>query len=498
VSAAGFGHAWEGLRFDNKAFDEVVDLAEGQHLSGSIPARAWTAAASGALRVLRPRTELYPANAYTAFRVTMAGRRALAGTRVGLTGCPDVARRVVLLVRDRKTKKPTDLRELRALRKSKRGLRAAMRKGWSRTKFGPKAFKCVMAHVQKKLQALAPPGEPVSLPANATPTATMQRGYDAWRIAATFLLQAVDPHCNLYPDRLFEAQEKAAITTRPTLGKLVGEGPDKVGVIKLQQFATGSAKRFLAAIRRLAGEAADPPAKAGTAGGKKGRKAKRKRRKRSRRRRKAAGRLVGVVLDMRGNTGGWVQEAVAIADGLLGKGVIVSVHSRHDPVKTHKAKADKDDVKVPMAILVDSGCRSACELLSAALQENNRALVVGSVTYGKGSVQGLFEAQRGAWSVLVTIARYHGPLGNTLQLHGVTPDIIFKEMTKISTWREADFAAPLAAISADRRHHSKLTARKAFKACMAGKAPEGTPVLDNAAYKDLQRAQAVLRCLARP
>lgn len=436
VCAGGHGEAWQGLRFGEVAFQEIVDLAEGQHLGAKIPDRAWVAAASGALRALRPRTELYPALAFARARLTPAGRSLLDGTALKLGSCPALNGTAVLLRHDRPVPRPTTLAGLKAQRVARTALKEQMRTAWRSARFRQPEFACVMSHVQTAIDERRPAGEPATLPAGVTPTATMQRSYDAWRIAATFLLQALDPHCNLYPNKLFEAQEQGAIKTRPTLGTLVGDGRRRVGVIRLQQFATGSAKRTLAAIARMQSEAAAIRIK------------------------RRPARLQGLVLDMRGNTGGWVEEAVAIADGLLAKGVIVSIHSRHDPVKTHRAKAEKSDISLPVVVVVDAGCRSACELLAAALQENHRAVIVGGVTYGKGSVQGLFDAAAGPWSLLITIARYHGPLGNTIQVRGVKPDLLHPKLGAIATWRESDFAAPLPALTGGGEHKTKLLTDK--------------------------------------
>lgn len=133
-------------------------------------------------------------------------------------------------------------------------------------------------------------------------------------------------------------------------------------------------------------------------------------------------RLRGLVLDLRYNNGGLLQEAVEVADLFLEHGVIVSVKNPSDRDETQKAKPGAYDF--PVVVLVNAGTASAAEILASALQENKRALVVGERTFGKASVQTLLQPLlRRDYYIKLTIARYYAPSGRTIQVYGVTPDI---------------------------------------------------------------------------
>ena len=142
------------------------------------------------------------------------------------------------------------------------------------------------------------------------------------------------------------------------------------------------------------------------------------------------GKLKGLILDLRRNSGGLLNRAIDIADLFLERGRIVSVKSRHKAragksEEVYDAKPDKDDYDFPMVVLVDDGAASASEIVASALQENGRALVVGLRTFGKASVQTLFEpALHLDYYVKLTVARYYAPSGHTIQVTGVHPDVV--------------------------------------------------------------------------
>ena len=132
-----------------------------------------------------------------------------------------------------------------------------------------------------------------------------------------------------------------------------------------------------------------------------------------------------VVLDLRGNPGGLLREAVTTADAFLAEGDIVSLRGRSaNPQRAWKADAGELLPGVPMVVLIDRRSASASELVAAALQENRRAIVMGQRSLGKGTVQSTFplgEEARGA--LKLTTSFYHGPSGRTVQRVGVPPDI---------------------------------------------------------------------------
>lgn len=142
------------------------------------------------------------------------------------------------------------------------------------------------------------------------------------------------------------------------------------------------------------------------------------------------GKLTGLILDLRRNSGGLLNRAIDIADMFLKRGVVVTVKSRRrmrrgGGAEVHRASADDDDYNFPLIVLVDDGSASASEIVASAIQENGRGLVVGQRTFGKASVQTLFEpALHLDYYIKLTVARYYAPSGRTIQVTGVHPDII--------------------------------------------------------------------------
>jgi carboxyl-terminal processing protease len=156
----------------------------------------------------------------------------------------------------------------------------------------------------------------------------------------------------------------------------------------------------------------------------------------------------GVILDMRGNPGGLLNQAVAIADIFLSEGDIVSLRGRTaGNRRTWKADPAEQLAGLPMVVLIDSSSASAAELVAAALQENGRAIVMGQRSYGKGSVQSIISLGEGKGALRLTTALYYGPSGRTVQRTGVGPDIELVPASPAPTGRggrrEADLAHAL-------------------------------------------------------
>ncbi|GHC02112.1 S41 family peptidase [Thermomonas carbonis] len=134
--------------------------------------------------------------------------------------------------------------------------------------------------------------------------------------------------------------------------------------------------------------------------------------------------LRGLVLDMRSNPGGLLVGAVQIADELLDKGGIVSTKGRELIGDSRFDATPGDRLKgAPVIVLVDAGSASAAEVLAGALRDNQRARVIGSRTFGKGSVQTLLPLDNGD-SIKLTTARYFTPSGHSIQALGIVPDVI--------------------------------------------------------------------------
>jgi carboxyl-terminal processing protease len=158
----------------------------------------------------------------------------------------------------------------------------------------------------------------------------------------------------------------------------------------------------------------------------------------------------GYILDLRNNPGGLLYSSVDIARMWMDRGTIVSTIDRQGEVERDMANGRALTNK-PLVILVDKGSASASEILSGALQDNKRAVVVGSQTFGKGLVQSVRPLDDGS-GLAVTIAKYHTPLGRDINKHGIDPNIVvdlsdkqrqdlwLKEREKVATLADPQFA----------------------------------------------------------
>ncbi len=137
----------------------------------------------------------------------------------------------------------------------------------------------------------------------------------------------------------------------------------------------------------------------------------------------AEGPLDGLVLDLRNDPGGLLDQAVKVADLFLGEGTVVSTRGRDpDQEVVYTARDDGDEPDVPMVVLVNQGTASASEIVAGALQDHRRAVVVGERTFGKGSVQTILPLSDGA-GLRVTTALYYTPAGRSIQAKGIVPDV---------------------------------------------------------------------------
>lgn len=134
--------------------------------------------------------------------------------------------------------------------------------------------------------------------------------------------------------------------------------------------------------------------------------------------------LEGLVLDLRNNPGGLLDQAVQVADIFLNEGIIVSTEGRiKEQNMIFEAHMDKDNrYDFPIVILVNEGSASASEIVAGALKDHKRALILGTVTFGKGSVQTIIPMADGA-GLRLTTARYYTPNGTSIQATGIIPDI---------------------------------------------------------------------------
>jgi carboxyl-terminal processing protease len=154
----------------------------------------------------------------------------------------------------------------------------------------------------------------------------------------------------------------------------------------------------------------------------------------------------GIILDLRNNGGGLLDEAVSVSDQFLSGGEVVSTIGRR-PGDVMRSNAQRGEVfkNVPVVVLINNGSASASEIVAGALQDRDRATVLGTTSFGKGSVQTVMPlgAERGA--IRLTTARYYTPSGRSIQSTGIVPDIEVanrriseEELAKIKRYSEAD------------------------------------------------------------
>lgn len=178
---------------------------------------------------------------------------------------------------------------------------------------------------------------------------------------------------------------------------------ERFGYIRLIQFQKGSGKSVAKAIKKLK------------------RKAKKKTKKN----------LEGIVLDLRNNPGGLLDEAVNVSSIFLKGGVVVSTEARDPKQKEirYVKKTGHKELKIPLVVLINGSSASASEIVAGALQDSKRALIVGKQSFGKGSVQSVAPLGK-EQGVKLTIAQYMTPSNKKIQAIGIVPDIEFENLTK--------------------------------------------------------------------
>jgi carboxyl-terminal processing protease len=136
--------------------------------------------------------------------------------------------------------------------------------------------------------------------------------------------------------------------------------------------------------------------------------------------------IKGLILDLRNNGGGLLDAAIKVSDFFLEEGKILSIKGRGNKnTKEYMATATSANRNYPMVILINGGTASASEIVAGALQDQNRALILGTTSFGKGSVQTV-ETLRDGSGLKLTIARYYTPSGRSIQAKGIEPDVVLK------------------------------------------------------------------------
>jgi carboxyl-terminal processing protease len=138
----------------------------------------------------------------------------------------------------------------------------------------------------------------------------------------------------------------------------------------------------------------------------------------------AEGDLKGLILDLRDNPGGLLNQSIQVSDLFIDNGKILSIKGREKKnTKVFNAKPNTSKRKYPMVVLINGGSASASEIVAGALQDHDRALILGTSSFGKGSVQTV-ESLRDGYGLKYTIARYYTPSGRSIQAQGIAPDIV--------------------------------------------------------------------------
>jgi carboxyl-terminal processing protease len=134
--------------------------------------------------------------------------------------------------------------------------------------------------------------------------------------------------------------------------------------------------------------------------------------------------LKGLIIDLRNNPGGLLNQSIEVSDAFLKNGIIVTTRGRSENMDSKaEAKNDGEEPTCPIVVMVNEGTASAAEIVSGALQDNRRAIVLGKQTFGKGSVQTVIPLDDGS-ALRLTTAKYYTPNGRSIQAEGITPDIV--------------------------------------------------------------------------
>jgi carboxyl-terminal processing protease len=213
--------------------------------------------------------------------------------------------------------------------------------------------------------------------------------------------------------------------------------------------------------------------------------------------------LTGVVLDLRNNPGGLLDQAIGVSDDFLDKGEIVSTRGRRaEDAQRYDAKPGDITNGLPMVVLINGGSASASEIVAGALKDHHRAILLGTRSFGKGSVQTIIQLP-GHGAIRLTTARYYTPSGRSIQAEGIQPDIVvepakIEKLAEVQIPHEADLRGALK--NTDPGAASK-PADKSAKPQSA--APDNTPsstvdpsVIGTSEDYQLARAVDMLRGLA--
>lgn len=214
----------------------------------------------------------------------------------------------------------------------------------------------------------------------------LMRGASGTQITITIMREAFDK-----PREITLTRE--IIKVKSVKSRLLDDG---FGYVRLAQFQERSAKDLKAALKTLRAD--------------------------------NKGEIRGLILDLRNNPGGLLEQAADVADLFLRQGLIVYTEGRiEDSRMRFEAHRIGTEADYPMVVLINGGSASASEIVAGALQDNKRAVILGTQSFGKGSVQTVISLENEA-GLRLTTARYYTPSGTSIQAKGITPDIVVRPM----------------------------------------------------------------------
>jgi carboxyl-terminal processing protease len=137
--------------------------------------------------------------------------------------------------------------------------------------------------------------------------------------------------------------------------------------------------------------------------------------------------MQSLIIDVRGNPGGWLDAAIAVADRFVAEGGIVSTRGKNGIENQNYSATRSGTWQVPLVLLIDDESASASEILAGAIRDNQRGVLVGETTYGKGSVQGLFHTKSLASGIRLTVSKFYSPSGRAISEQGVQPTVLVSD-----------------------------------------------------------------------
>jgi len=176
----------------------------------------------------------------------------------------------------------------------------------------------------------------------------------------------------------------------------------------------------------------------------------------------AGDKLAGIVLDLRNNPGGLLDQAVTVSNDFLDQGEIVSIRGRRSQDnRRFEAQPNRDLARgLPLVVLINGGSASASEIVAGALQDHHRAVLLGTRSFGKGSVQTVLPVKESGGAIRLTTALYFTPSGRSIQATGIEPDVAVEQakvekMAQAARRREADLRGALKNTDAEAQDKAK-------------------------------------------